>query len=55
MTIRMVVSLSLSILVKIRIWNVDFHLELDIRVLAVDLIEAIDKGSTFGLETASNR
>ncbi len=43
MTIRMVVllSLSLSILVKIRIWNVD--LGLDIRILGVDLVESIDK------------
>ena len=49
----MVVLLSLSILVKIRIWNVD--LGLDIRILGVDVVESIDKGSLFCLGYSTNR
>ncbi len=52
-TIRMVVSLSLSILIRIRIWNLD--LGLDIRILRVDLVQYIDKGSIFYLDTMLDR
>ncbi len=43
----------LSILVKIRIWIVD--LGLDIRIVGVDLVESIHKGSISGLASMPNR
>ena len=51
MTIRMVVSSS--ILVKIRIWNVD--LELDIRNIGVDFVEYTDERLIFVVENSTNR
>ncbi len=53
MRIRMLVLLSLSILVKIRIWTVD--LGLDIRILGVALVELIDKRLIFGIDNNTNR
>ncbi len=43
----------MSILVKIRIWTVD--LDLDMRILGVDLVEDIDRRLMLGLTTTTNR
>jgi len=55
MTIRMVVLLSLSLSILVKIWSLEVDLGLDIRILGVDFVEMIDKRSIFGLGNTTNR
>ena len=53
MTIPMVVSLSILIKIRMRIWNVDLGRQ--IRILGVDLVQYIDKRSIFDVDYSTNR